>query len=158
MKKLLTIVILLLPMLISSCTSGDEVWGLRIGDSRDNVAKQLQERGYEVENFSKDSYLSVDEKVKYQGIEWDAITCWFDKKNKLKSVEFATYGSRPSYQLEKLAKYIKEEGYPELQEDERCSGFYTSDKLPMTVILILPSGYGGIRLKYCKDAHKNPFE
>lgn len=154
MKKLIAIVMMLLPILITSCESGDEVWGLRIGESRDNVAKQLKERGYEVENFSDDSYLSVDEKVKYQGIEWNAVTCWFDKKNKLQGVEFATYGSRPSYQLEKLAKYIKEEGYPELQEDERCSGFYMSDKLPMTVMLTISSGYGGIRLHYCKDAHK----
>lgn len=64
------------------------------------------------------------------------------------------YGSRPFYQLEKLAKYIKEEGYPELQEDEKCSGFYISEKLPITVVLSISGGYGGIRLNYCKDAHK----
>ncbi len=153
MKKFLAMMLMLLPIFLVSCSKGDEVWGLRIGESRDNVAKQLKERGLEVENFSEDSYLSVDEMVKYQGIEWNAVTCWFDKKNKLKSVEFATYGSRPSYQLEKLAKYIKEEGYPELQEDEKCSGFYMSDKLPMTVMLTI-SPYSGIRLHYCKDAHK----
>lgn len=153
MKKLIAMMLILLPIMITSCASEDEVWELRIGASRDSVAKQLKERGYEVENFSEDSYLSVDEKVKYQGIEWDAVTCWFDKKNKLKSVEFATYGSRPSYQLDKLSKYIKEEGYPDLQEDERCSGFYMSDKLPMTVMLTV-SPYSGIRLHYCKDAHK----
>lgn len=83
--------LMMLQMLIVSCSKGDEVWGLRIGESRDNVAKQLKERGYEVENFSDDSYLSVDEKVKYQGIEWNAVTCWFDKKNKLQGVEFVTY-------------------------------------------------------------------
>lgn len=154
MKKLIAIVMMLLPILLVSCSKGDEVWGVRIGESRNSVVKNLEERGYEVENFSDDSYISVNSKVKYQGIEWDAVTCWFDKNNKLKSVEFATYGNRPSYQLEKLAKYIKEEGYPELQEDEKCSGFFISDKLPMTVMLSIPSGYGGISLHYCKDAHK----
>lgn len=154
MKKLIAIVMMALPLIFVSCSKGDEVWGVRIGESRNSVAKNLEERGYEVENFSDDPYVSINEKVKYQGIEWDAVTCWFDKNNKLKSVEFATYGNRPSYQLEKLAKYIKEEGYPELQEDEKCSGFYISDKLPMTVMLSIPSGYGGIRLHYCKDAHK----
>ena len=85
MKKLLAIMLMMLQMLIVSCSKGDEVWGLRIGESRDNVAKQLKERGYEVENFSDDSYLSVDEKVKYQGIEWNAVTCWFDKKTNCKA-------------------------------------------------------------------------
>lgn len=154
MKKVIVMMLMLLPILLVSCSKGDEVWGVRIGESRNSVVKNLAERGYEVENFSDDSYVSVNEKVKYQGIEWDAVTCWFDKNNKLKSVEFATYGNRPSYQLEKLAKYIKEEGYPELQEDEKCSGFFISDKLPMTVMLSIPSGYGGICLHYCKDAHK----
>jgi hypothetical protein len=154
MKKLIVMMMLLLPMLLSSCTKGDEVWGLHIGDSRSSVAETLKEQGLEIENFSDDSYISVDEKVKYQGIEWDAVTCWFDKNNKLKGVEFVTFSSRPAYQIETLGKYIKEEGYPELKEDEECSGFYISDKLPMTVMLSLSSGFGGIRLHYCKDAHK----
>lgn len=149
---------LLLATMISftACSSGDEVWGLRIGQSRESVAKQLKEQGYKVENFSDDSYISVDERVEYQGIEWDAVTCWFDNNNKLKSVQFDTYGSRPGYQIEKLGKYIKEEGYPELKEDERTSGFYMSDKLPMTVMLSMPNGqYGRVTLHYCKDAHKS---
>lgn len=134
-----------------ACSSGDEVWGLRIGQSRESVAKQLKGQGYKIENFSEDSYISIDEKVEYQGIEWDEVTCWFDDNNKLKIVEFDTYGPRPDYQIEKLTKYIKEEGYPELKEDERLSGFYISDKLPMTVMLSIGRR---VTLHYCKDAHK----
>lgn len=150
---------MLFPIFLVSCSTeddvlGDEVWGLRIGQSRSKVIEQLEERGYDVENHFIDSYLSVEDRIQYQGIEWDDVTCWFDKKDKLKSVEFATYSSRPSYQLEKLAEYIKEEGYPELHKDELCSNLYISDKLPMTVLLTIHSGYGGIRLHYCKDAHK----
>lgn len=156
MKKLFSLMLLLATMFaLTGCSSGDEVWGLRIGQSRKSVAEQLKDRGYRVENFSDDSYISVDEKVEYQGITWDAVTCWFDDNNKLKSVQFDTYGPRPDYQIEKLGKYIKEEGYPELKEAERCPGFYMSDKLPMTVMLSLPKGqYGSVTLHYCKDAHK----
>ena len=157
MKKLIVIMLLAVGIVgLSACsTKGDKVWILQIGESRSDVAEILKNNGYEFENFSDDSYIAVDEKVRYQGIEWDAVTCWFDKRNRLKSVEFATFGSRPMYQIEKLAKYIKEEGYPDLKEDEKCSGFYTSDKLPMTVMLSgINGGYMGIRLHYCKDADK----
>lgn len=153
MKKLIVMMMLVLPMLFASCSKGDEVWGLYIGQSRDSVIEQLKQRGLTVED-SDGSYVSIDAKVDYQGIQWDAVTCWFDKSNNLKSIEFATYGNRPSYQLEKLKGYIKDEGYPELKQDELCGNLYISDKLPMSVMLTIPSGYGGIRLHYCKDAHK----
>ena len=65
MKKLLAMMLMMLPMLIVSCSKGDEVWGLRIGESRDNIAKQLKERGYEVENFSDDSYLVQPSAIAY---------------------------------------------------------------------------------------------
>ncbi len=152
MKKLI-VMMLVLPMLFASCSKGDEVWGLYIGQSRDSVIEQLKQRGLTVED-SDGSYVSIDSKVDYQGIQWDAVTCWFDKSNSLKSIEFATYGNRPSYQLEKLMGYIKNEGYPEFQDDATAPGFHISDKLPMSVMLTISSGYGGIRLHYCKDAHK----
>ncbi len=145
--------LLILPMIFTACSKGDEVWGLNIGQSRNSVIEQLKRRGLTVDD-SDGSYVSVDSKVDYQGIQWDAVTCWFDKSNKLKSVEFATFGNRPSYQIEKLLKYINSEGYPHFQDDATTPGFHISDKLPMSVMLSIPSGYGGIRLHYCKDAHK----
>ncbi len=36
--------LMMLPIFLVSCSKGDEVWGLRIGESRDNVAKQLKEK------------------------------------------------------------------------------------------------------------------
>ena len=44
MKKLIAIMLMMLPIFLVSCSKGDEVWGLRIGESRDNVAKQLKEK------------------------------------------------------------------------------------------------------------------
>lgn len=142
--------------IFSSCTSNDKVWELEIGQSRKSVVSKLTKLGYEVENFSADSYISINEKIKYQGITWNNITCWFDKNNKLKSVEFVSYYPLSFSELDKLGKYIQEEGYPELTEDPKCKGFYMSDKLPMTVMLSLPyNGVGLTKLEYCKDAHKH---
>lgn len=140
--------------LLCGC-SQEEIWGLKIGQSRNSVVKELTKRGYDVENFSDDSYISINEKVRYHGIEWNSVTCWFDEHNKLKSVDFTSFYPLTSYQMETLLKHIKEEGYPELEEDPRCEGFYLSDKLPMTVMLTIPTyRYGHTKLNYSKDAHK----
>ena len=155
MKSISKLLLLVFTFIVCSCSSGDEIWILKIGESRNNVVKQLKDKGYDIENFSDDSYVSINEKVKYNGIEWNAVTCWFDKHNKLKSIDFTSYYPLTSFQIENLLKHLKEEGYPELEEDPRCEGFYLSDKLPMTVMLNIPTyGYGHTKLNYCKDAHK----
>lgn len=181
MKKL-GILLMLIPLLISCTGKGDEIWELYIGQSRESVAKKLKKSNYEIENFSEDSYLTIKEKIKFHGIEWNEITCWFNENNELKEVEFSAFHFPTTSQLETLTKYLKEEGYPNLKEyhtkkekdredvyfndllanDELYeSGVFVSEKPPMKVILhisIYGETYGKligtVNLIYCKENPK----
>lgn len=154
MKKIF--ILLILPMMFISC-SNFEVWGLKIGDSRKKIVHILEEKGFNVEE-DDDSYISVNQKFYFRGINWNHITCWFDKKNRLKGIEFRTWQKLSGHQLEKLYGYIEEEGFGEPYSDPRCNEIVMREKDDMTAVITF-SKYGlitSIELGYWKDYHKRP--
>lgn len=156
MKKVFAF--LFFSMMVVSCSSRFEVWDFELGDSRKNIVHILEEKGFNVED-DDDSYIYVNQKFHFRGIDWSGITCWFDKKNQLKGIEFCTWQKLSDYQLEKLYGYFEEEGFGEPYSDPRCNEIVMREKDDMTAVITFSKyGHGlitSIELGYWKNYHKS---
>ncbi len=160
MRKLISLTLIVLAIMsVASCSSddetkwGDEVWGLRMNQSKSTVAKSLKDRGLKVQSGWFDSYITVKQNVDFMGVKWDEVTCYFSD-GKLKEVEFDTYGNRPNSQVADLSKSIAEQGYPPLLQDASCPTLYIGKTSTLTVLLSVNSS-GQLALHFSENAPKS---
>lgn len=123
MKKLLAMMLILLPMLVG-CNGTNDVWLFSLGQTRSDVIKILDENRYRYKDAEKGGGIEGTQVVELYGIKWDGFALDF-KDGKLTSISFRKAdGEEVSEELAESVVKQLDKKYGEHREDRTAAREY----------------------------------